>query len=106
MIIYCYFFFTDFEEIEPDSSTEKLKRKSNFLAPMTNNRDTGSPVPLAEELATPAFSRSKTLNPIGVKTWLNPSSFPLYFFIAYQLIQLKFKEDEKLCREVNNQFHT
>ncbi|VDI26863.1 Hypothetical predicted protein [Mytilus galloprovincialis] len=89
----------NFEEIEPDSSTEKLKRKSNFLAPMTNNRDTGSPVPLAEELATPAFSRSKTLNPIGVKTWLNPSSFPLYFFIAYQLIQLKFKEDEKLCRE-------
>ncbi|XP_076102775.1 transient receptor potential cation channel subfamily M member-like 2 [Mytilus galloprovincialis] len=89
----------NFEEIEPDSSTEKLKKKSNFLAPMTNNRDTGSPVPLAEELATPAFSRSKTLNPIGVKTWLNPSSFPLYFFIAYQLIQLKFKEDEKLCRE-------
>ncbi|CAC5364896.1 unnamed protein product [Mytilus coruscus] len=49
----------NFEETEPDSSTKKSKRRQNLLTPMVNNRDTDSPVPLAEELATLLFPDQK-----------------------------------------------
>ena len=47
---------------------------------------------IANEVVEPG-SISRTIIERQFKNWLTPSSFPLYFFIAYQLVQLSFKDE-------------
>jgi hypothetical protein len=59
----------------------------------------GDTKPIANEVVEPG-SFSGTLTGRQFKNWLNPSSFPLYFFIAYQLVQLNFKYDSDKYKKV------